>query len=89
MPSLQCPQQTICFGKAGLLYETSFQQSANVISADTPQGEVTYTVVIVCVKFSILFLYWRTFAPLNIKWEIVVMCVLTFLWGVAVVRPHL
>lgn len=52
-------------------------------------GEATYTGVIIFVKFSILALYWRTFAPLNIKWDIVIMSVVTFLWGAAVVRQSL
>ncbi|EME40510.1 hypothetical protein DOTSEDRAFT_37327 [Dothistroma septosporum NZE10] len=47
-------------------------------------AEVQYTAVIVSVKFSILALYWRTFAPLNIKWEIVIVSVLVLLWGLSV-----
>ena len=52
-------------------------------------AEVQYTAVIIAVKFSILALYWRTFAPLNIKWEIVIMSVLVFLWGTSVVSKRL
>lgn len=48
-------------------------------------GEATYTGIIIFVKFSVLALYYRTFAPLNIKREIVIMSVVTFLWGASVV----
>ncbi|GIZ45533.1 hypothetical protein CKM354_000869500 [Cercospora kikuchii] len=47
-------------------------------------AEFSYTVAIVAVKLSILALYYRTFAPLNIKWEVVIMTVFTVLWGSSV-----
>ncbi|KAF2215321.1 hypothetical protein CERZMDRAFT_65632 [Cercospora zeae-maydis SCOH1-5] len=47
-------------------------------------AEFSYTVAIVSVKLSILALYYRTFAPLNIKWEVVIMTTFTVLWGLSV-----
>lgn len=50
------------------------------------RAELTYTGVIVFVKFSILALYWRIFSKsVSIKLPIITMSVLVFLWGVAVV----
>jgi hypothetical protein len=50
-------------------------------------AELTYTGVIVFVKFSILAFYWRIFAEsTSIKLPIAVMASAAFMWGVAVVR---
>lgn len=47
--------------------------------------ELTYTGVIVFVKFSILALYWRIFSKTNIKIPIAILATLVFMWGTAVV----
>lgn len=47
--------------------------------------ELTYTGVIVFVKFSILALYWRIFKMSNIKVPIGIMASLVFMWGITVV----
>ncbi|KAK6203885.1 hypothetical protein LQW54_008692 [Pestalotiopsis sp. IQ-011] len=46
--------------------------------------ELTYTGVIVFVKFSILALYWRIFKMSNIKIPIGIMASLVFMWGITV-----
>lgn len=47
--------------------------------------ELTYTGVIVLVKFSILALYWRLFNRANIKLPISLLATLVCMWGIAVV----
>lgn len=47
--------------------------------------ELTYTGVIVLVKFSILALYWRLFNRANIKIPISILATLVCMWGIAVV----
>ncbi|RAK83109.1 integral membrane protein [Aspergillus costaricaensis CBS 115574] len=46
--------------------------------------ELTYTGVIVLVKFSILALYWRLFNRANIKLPISLLATLVCMWGIAV-----
>ncbi|KAK9769640.1 putative Integral membrane protein [Seiridium cardinale] len=46
--------------------------------------ELTYTGVIVFVKFSILALYWRIFNKTSIKLPIVIVASAVFMWGLAV-----
>ncbi|OJZ90167.1 hypothetical protein ASPFODRAFT_202724 [Aspergillus luchuensis CBS 106.47] len=46
--------------------------------------ELTYTGVIVLVKFSILALYWRLFNRANIKVPISLLATLVCMWGIAV-----
>ncbi|PYH67482.1 uncharacterized protein BO88DRAFT_344157 [Aspergillus vadensis CBS 113365] len=46
--------------------------------------ELTYTGVIVLVKFSILALYWRLFNRANIKIPISILATLVCMWGIAV-----
>lgn len=48
-------------------------------------SELTYTGVIVFVKFSILALYWRIFSKTNIKLPISILATFVFMWGTAVV----
>jgi hypothetical protein len=53
-------------------------------------AELTYTGVIVFVKFSILALYWRIFSrSTSIQLPIYVMATAVFMWGVAVVSVAL
>lgn len=47
--------------------------------------ELTYTGVIVLVKFSILALYWRIFSKTNIKIPISILATGVCMWGIAVV----
>ncbi|KAI1370590.1 hypothetical protein F4677DRAFT_465074 [Hypoxylon crocopeplum] len=47
-------------------------------------AELTYTGVIVFVKFSILTLYWRIFNKTNIKLPISILAVTVLMWGIAV-----
>lgn len=52
------------------------------------RAELTYTGVIVFVKFAILALYWRIFGQsVSIKIPIIVLSIVVFLWGAAVVSP--
>ncbi|KAJ5287687.1 hypothetical protein N7478_003373 [Penicillium angulare] len=46
--------------------------------------ELTYTGVIVLVKFSIMALYWRIFNKTNIKVPISILATLVCMWGIAV-----
>lgn len=49
-------------------------------------SQVTYPVVVVCFKWSILALYWRLFHfQRSIKILIGILAVVVFLWGLAVV----
>lgn len=47
--------------------------------------ELTYTGVIVFVKFSILALYWRIFSKTNFKIPIAILSSFVFMWGTSVV----
>ena len=49
-------------------------------------AELTYTFIIVFVKYSILALYWRVFGKQSMKWPVVVLGTIVTCWGLAVVR---
>lgn len=50
-------------------------------------AELTYTGVIVFVKYSIIALYWRIFNTTNIKIPLLVFGFIVTAWGIAVVCP--